>query len=130
MEIVIDTSAIIAVIMGEPEKNRIIKLTSGKTLIGPGSIPWEIGNAFSRMLKQGRLKLDEAQKGISIFQGISIQYTQLELLKALSLANQVNMYAYDSYFLECAISHQTPILTLDQKMVRAAKQLNIEIVEI
>lgn len=59
--IVIDTSALIAVIVDEPERNKIIELTTGNKLIGPGSIPWEIGNAFSAMFKQKRMKLDEAK---------------------------------------------------------------------
>jgi predicted nucleic acid-binding protein len=46
MDIVIDTSALIAVNVGEPERSLIIQITEGNTLIGPGSIPWEIGNAF------------------------------------------------------------------------------------
>lgn len=46
MDIVIDTSALIAVIVAEPERNKLIEITKGNTLIGPGSIPWEIGNAF------------------------------------------------------------------------------------
>ncbi|HPE46269.1 MAG TPA: type II toxin-antitoxin system VapC family toxin, partial [Deltaproteobacteria bacterium] len=61
MDIVIDTSALIAVLVGEPERSRIINLTTGKTLIGPGSIPWEVGNAFSVMFKHNRLSLDEAR---------------------------------------------------------------------
>jgi len=36
MDIVIDSSALLAVIMGEPERDRVIELTSGNTLIGPG----------------------------------------------------------------------------------------------
>ena len=52
MDIVIDTSALIAVIVGESERDKIIDLTKGQTLIGPGSIPWEIGNAFSAMFKR------------------------------------------------------------------------------
>ena len=51
MDIVIDTSAIIAVIVAEPERSRIIEITKGNTLVGPGSIPWEIGNAFSAMFR-------------------------------------------------------------------------------
>ena len=47
MDIVIDISALIAVIVGAPERSRIVEITTGNTLIGPGSIPWEIGNAFS-----------------------------------------------------------------------------------
>lgn len=55
MDIVIDTSALIAVIVDEPQRTKIIEITSGNTLIGPGSIPWEIGNAFSAMFKQKRV---------------------------------------------------------------------------
>ena len=62
MDIVIDTSALIAVIVGEPERTNIIEFTTGNTLIGPGSIPWEIGNAFSAMFKQDRITLDEPKR--------------------------------------------------------------------
>ena len=36
MDIVVDTSALLAVIVAEPERDRIVELTSGHTLIGPG----------------------------------------------------------------------------------------------
>jgi len=72
MDIIIDTSALIAVIVGEPERNRIVEITKGNNLIGPGSIPWEVGNAFSAMVKQRRLTLKEAQKGLEIFQTIPL----------------------------------------------------------
>ena len=55
MDLVIDTSALIAVIVGEPERDAIVSVTSGQTLIGPGSIPWEVGNAFTAMVKQRRI---------------------------------------------------------------------------
>jgi uncharacterized protein with PIN domain len=35
MDVVIDTSALVAVIVGEPERIRIIEVTSGNTLIKP-----------------------------------------------------------------------------------------------
>ena len=76
MDVVIDTSALIAVIVGEPERNRIVEFTTGNTLIGPGSIPWEIGNAFSAMFKQNKLTLDEAQKGLVIFDSIPLRYVK------------------------------------------------------
>jgi len=31
----------------------------------------------------------------------------------------------DAYFLDCAIRHNAPLLTLDQKLKRAAKNLNV-----
>jgi predicted nucleic acid-binding protein len=130
MDIVIDTSALIAVIVGEPERERIIELTKGNTLIGPGSIPWEIGNAFSAMFKQKRLTLAEAEKGLSIFNDIPVRYIDPDFLKALELSEQTNIYAYDAYFLDCAIRHKAPLMTLDQKLMAAAQNFHIETLEV
>ena len=130
MDIVIDTSALIAVIAGESERNRIIAITTGKSLIGPGSIPWEIGNAFSAMFKRNRLSLDEAKKGIAIFDSIPIRYVPPDFINAITVSKQINMYAYDAYFLDCAIRHRAPLLTLDRKLKTAAQDLDIEILEV
>ena len=130
MEIVIDTSALISVIAGEPERKRIIELTAGNALIGPGSISWEIGNAFSAMLKQKRLTLAEAEKGLSIFKGIPIRYIDPDFVKALKLSKQANICAYDAYFLDCAIRHKAPLLTLDRKLMASAQNFNLKTLEV
>jgi predicted nucleic acid-binding protein len=130
MDVVIDTSALIAVIVGEPERSRIVELTTGNTLVGPGSIPWEIGNALSAMFKQNRLTLDEAKKGLVIFDSIPLRYSKTDFVNALKISKQVNMYAYDAYFLDCATRHKAPLLTLDRKLKTAAKNLNVETMEV
>jgi len=130
MDVVIDTSALIAVIVGEPERIRIVEFTSGNTLIGPGSIPWEIGNAFSAMFKQDRLTIDEAQRGLAIFDSVPLRYTKTDFANALKLSKQANMYAYDAYFLDCAIRHKAPLLTLDRRLRTAAQNLKIETMEV
>ncbi len=130
MDIVIDTSAIIAVIVGEPEKDAIIAATSGHTLIGPRSIPWEIGNAFSLMFKKGSLDVEDAQRGLKIFDSIPLQYVNVDMANVLSIAAQVNAYAYDAYLLDCALRHTAPLLTLDRTLRRAADELNINLVNL
>jgi len=130
MDVVIDTSALIAVIVGAPERNRIVEFTTGNTLVGPGSIPWEIGNAFSAMFKQSKLTLEEAQKGLIIFDSIPLRYIKPDFVNALKISKQANMYAYDAYFLDCAIRHKAPLLTLDLKLKTAAQNLNIETMEV
>jgi predicted nucleic acid-binding protein len=105
-------------------------LTAGNTLIGPGSIPWEVGNAFSAMLKQGRLTLNETHNGLAIFKDIPIRYAKADFTHALTIAKQTNMYAYDAYFLDCAIRHSAPLMTLDRKLMTAAKTLDIDILEV
>ena len=130
MDIVVDTSALIAVIVNEPERDRIITLTLGKTLIGPGAIPWEVGNAFSAMFKRSRLSLDEAKKGLEIFDSIPIRYIQTDFVNTITISKQTGLYAYDAYFLDCAIRHRAPLLTLDQKLMSAAQELKIELLEV
>ena len=130
MDIVIDTSALIAVIVGEPERVKIIGITAGNSLIGPGSIPWEIGNVFSAMFKQDRLSLDDAKKGVEIFQTIPIRYVETDITNALRLSKEINMYAYDAYLLDCAIRYKSPLLTLDQKLKAAAQSIKIDTLEV
>ena len=130
MDIVIDTSALVSVIAGEPERAKIIEITSGNTLIGPGSIPWEIGNAFSAMLKQQRLSLEEAEKGIFIFNGIPLRYIETDFINVLNISKQAGIYAYDAYFLDCAVRQKAPLLTLDRRLKASAHDFNIKTVEV
>ncbi len=130
MDIVTDTSALLAVIVAEPERDRIVRLTSGHALIGPGSIPWEVGNAFSAMLKQDRVALEQVRRGLAVFQSIPLRYVQTDFANALAIAAKANTYAYDAYFLDCALRHAAPLLTLDGALKRAARRLDIELLEV
>ncbi|MFA6010213.1 MAG: type II toxin-antitoxin system VapC family toxin [Desulfobacteraceae bacterium] len=130
MDIVIDTSALIAVIVDEPERDKIIELTKGNALIGPGSIPWEIGNAFSAMFKRNRLGLEEAKRGLEIFKSIPLRYIDTDFANAVSISSQTNMYAYDAYFLDCALRHKAPLLTLDSRLKETARILKITTLEV
>jgi predicted nucleic acid-binding protein len=130
VDIVIDTSALIAVIVGEPERAKIMAITAGNTLIGPGSIPWEIGNAFSAMFKQERLSFNDAKKGVEIFESIPIRYVETDITNALRLSKEINMNAYEAYLLDCTIRYKSPLLTLDQKLKAAAKSIKIAALEV
>lgn len=130
MDIVIDTSALLAVIVAEPERDRIVKLTAGHTLIGPGSITWEIGDAFSAMLKQQRVGLVEAQQGLKIFNTVPLRFVKVDLNNAISISYETKTYAYDAYFLDCAIRHAAPLLTLDRTLRRAAMKLGVKVMEV
>ena len=130
MEIVIDTSALIAVIVDEPERDIIVDITTGNNLIGPGSIPWEIGNAFSAMFKQKRLTIQEAEKGITIFKSIPIRYIEPDFINSLKISKKTNMYAYDAYFIDCAMRYNASLLTLDKKLYAIANKLKIQTLEV
>ena len=120
----------LAVIVAEPERGRIIELTAGQRLIGPGSIPWEIGNAFSAMLKQRRLGLVEVQEGLRIFETIPLRLVKIDMEKALSIAGEAKTYAYDAYSIDCAVRLAAPLLSLDGGLKRAALKFGVKIMEV
>jgi len=69
--------------------------------------------------------LDEARQGIAIFEEIPIRYLKPDLGNTLAIAQQLNLYAYDAYFLDSAIRYNAPLLTLDRQLMTAAKNLNV-----
>jgi predicted nucleic acid-binding protein len=81
------------------------------------------------MFKQNRLTIDEAQRGLVIFDGIPLRYIKPDFVNALKISKHANLYAYDAYFLDCAIRHKAPLLTLDRKLKIAAQNLNLETME-
>jgi predicted nucleic acid-binding protein len=130
MDIVVDASAIIAVIVNEPSKPEIIQATQGATLIAPASIHWEIANAFSAMFRRSRLSLEEAIKAVAVYKRIPIRFVDVELEESLRVAAQLNIYAYDAYLLRCAQKQKVPLLSLDQALLKLAKELKLQIIEV
>ena len=129
MDLVADTSVLIAVIVNEPEKAALINATRGRTLIAPPSVHWEIGNAFSAMLKRGRLTQLEASQAVEAYQQIALRYATVELKESLLIAAKLSIYAYDAYLIRCAQKYEAPLITLDVKLARLAQQEGINIVE-
>lgn len=130
MRLIIDTSALIAVISNEPNKASIIKATRGMELISPASVHWEIANAFSAMLKQRRITVDEALKAIGVYQEIPIRLVDVELSETVSICARLNIYAYDACLIRCAQKFDAPLLTLDKGLSRAATEANVQIMEV
>ena len=130
MNLVVDTSVIIAVIANEPEKASLVTHTQGADLFAPRSIYWEIGNAFSAMLKRQRVTVEQAKTAIEIYRQIPLNLTDVDLLQAVELAAQLNIYAYDAYIIACAINQNCPLLSLDSGLIRAAKAAGVDVLEV
>ncbi len=81
--LVVDTSTIIDVIVGEPVKTRLIE-----------------------------------------------EMVAINILEAVQLADTFNIYAYDAYILQCAIEQNIPVISLDQHLIRVAKDAGIAYVEV
>ena len=129
MKIAADTNTFIAVALNEPEKSRIIRLTEGHDIIAPDVLPFEIGNALTAMMKKKALKKNEVASAWEAVQHIPVDLRNTDIKSALKIAIKFNIYAYDAYFLECAVNLRAPLLTLDRGMQRVAQEIGITIME-
>jgi len=130
MEIVVDTSVLIAVLTGEATRDHVIARTQGAELLAPGSVHWELGNAFSALLKRRRLKLTDVQAALAAFAQIPIRYVDVDMATALELTDRFGLYAYDAYLMTCARRQRAPLLTLDARLGRAAKEAGVQVMEV
>ena len=130
MDIVVDTTVVIAVIANESTKARLVEMTKDADLLAPESLPWEIGNAFSAMFKQKRITRDQAIAAVLEYQRIPIRLLDVPIEKAVDLSSQLGIYAYDAYMIQCAQQVGAPLLTLDNGLMVAAAKVGVTILKV
>jgi len=130
LNIIVDTSVIIAVITNEKNKKKIIELTTGANLFAPASLHWEIGNAFSAMFKRNKINLKQAKVALKYYSEIPIRFSDLDLEHVLDIAIKHNIYAYDAYFIIAAKELNAPLLSLDRSLIEVAKSEGLKVIEV
>ena len=128
--LVVDTSAIVAVLVSEPERPALISATRGAELIAPGSVAWEVGNALAAMIEKRRLTMPDARTALAAFDAIPLRLVDVSLHVALEFADALGLYAYDAYVLACAATQRAPLVTLDQALARAARTAELRVREV
>ena len=129
VKIVSDTNTFLAVALGEPERPLIIRATQGHELLAPEILPFEIGNALTALMKKRALDPEEIPSVWEAAQRIPVALQSIDIPRALKLASHFNIYAYDAYFLECALATRSPLLTLDRRLKAVAKEAGVEALE-
>jgi predicted nucleic acid-binding protein len=128
--IVTDTSAVLAVLLDEPEKEAVVEATMGSVVCAPASLRWEVGNAATAGVKRRRLTTARARQLITDFEQVTIRELTIDLLRAVDLGLELGIYAYDAYVLEAARSSGFPLLALDGPIRQNAKKLGLTLVEL
>ena len=128
MEVILDASAVIAYITGEPKSIIIIENTENSNIVSPNILPFEIANALTRMLRRGIIDSKAKMIGlIESFQIIPIKLLEIDLKKSLEIAFDFKIYAYDAIYLETAKRLDLPLLTFDNGMKRIGQEIGITI---
>jgi len=129
MEILLDASAIIAVIANEPEREYVIKNTRNSIIVSPNIIAIEIFNALTRMMRKN--VIDSKEKMIALyknFKKMPIKIEEIDIEKAVEIAWKYKIYAYDACYLETAKRLNLSLITFDGNMEKIGIELGIKII--
>jgi len=127
MEIMVDACAIMAVIVKEPERDTVIKLTKSAVIVSPDMISYEISNALTKMMKKKVIDKERMINAFDYFKNITIKTIDIDFIKVLEIAWDYNIYAYDACYLEASKRLNLPLLTFDGNMIKIGKEMGINI---
>ncbi len=130
VEVVVDTSVLIAVLLGEPSRAALIWATKGADLLAPGSVHWEVGNALVALTKRRVATRAQAIEALRGYGEIPIRFVDVDLAESVDLATEYGLYAYDAYLLACAKNRRAPLLTLDKALMKAGRGAGVKVLEV
>lgn len=126
---VIDTSALLAVLLEEPERRALIAATAGAVLMAPSSLPWEVGNALVAAVRRRRLTPAEADRAWVAYEAVPLRLAEVDIRRAAAAALDRSLCACEAYMLELARQRGLPLLTLDQRLGAAATASGLTLME-
>jgi len=122
-----DACAIMAVIVKEPERDLIIQLTQDAVMVSPDMVSYEIANALTKMMKKKIIEKERMINAYNFFKKIPIKTIEVDIEKALEIAWNYKIYAYDACYLESSKRLNLPLLTFDDNMIKIGNELGINI---
>ena len=128
--LVVDTSAVLAVLLNEPSRADIVRCTRGRRVLAAPSLPWEVGNALVALVRRKRAGSAEIAKAWASFLKIPVRYAPCDGAASMRIAVEYGLYAYDAYVLEAARSAGAPLLSLDARQKAVAAALGVDVMEV
>ena len=134
MSLVVDASALLALLLGEGEASFRKTLQANLQRYGgfaPPLLWYEIGNTLHVGIRKKRLDSEFARFVIEQASRYSIisdkRDPSLTWSRCFELASEQGLTVYDASYLELALARHSVLATLDKALVRAARQTKIEV---
>ena len=119
---VVDASALGAIVFGEPKAEEVAAVLSGSMLAGPTLLPFEMASICLMKIK---IHPGQKEKIIEAFEALgklAVEYIEVEHTQVIELAEETGLTTYDATYLWLARETGGKLVTLDAKLLKAAKK--------
>ena len=120
---VVDASAVVALLFGEPEGEGVARRLAGARLAVPRLLDFELANVCLRKCKRHPEKRDAILTAFRLRDRLGVEQVAVDCEEVLALAMETGLTAYDASYLYLARNLAAELVTLDQKLDRAGAAL-------
>lgn len=117
--LVVDCSALAAVLFQEPWQEQALARLAGHALFAPVILPLEICNVALKKMRRGAEVA--AADGLEQWQDLGIELLRVDLTQTFALARRYGLTAYDAAYLWLAADLRCPLATFDSRLGEAAQ---------
>lgn len=125
MAVVVDASAMAALLFGEPAGERVAGMLAERRLIGPTLLRYELASVLRKKLNRHPERRDELVQVMSAWSRLPLDEVQAEPAAVASLAEELDVTACDAAYLWLGRLAGAAIVTLDDAMSAAARRLGL-----
>lgn len=123
MTLVVDASAIGAVVFGEPNGTTIAAHIEDESLVAPTLIDYELANIAWKKIRRHPAQRLQILAAFSAMHRVQIKRLPVPADEVLSLAVDTGLSAYDASYLWLAMSRDIELVTLDNELARINESL-------
>lgn len=123
MAVVVDASAVAAVIFGEPSADALRSALHGQQLFAPSLIDYELANVAWKKLRgapASAVAIFDVLGGVG---RLNVTHTHPDMVQVLALAAATGLTPYDASYLWLSKTLGLPLVTLDRALAKAAERL-------
>lgn len=117
---VVDASAILAVLLDEPDANKVTPLIDGHELVAPLLILFEVLSTCTVKALSFPEKRSAFEEALRTFARLGIGLREIDLQEVFDLALHHKLTGYDASYLWLAREMKAELVTLDRQLQRAS----------
>ena len=117
--VVVDASALGALVFGEREAEEMARRMSGMRLIAPVLIWFELANICVKKTRAHPAMNAKIAKAFDVGRNLPIEIGAVDYTEVVSLAMKTGLTAYDACYLWLSRAADAPLLTLDAQLLKS-----------
>lgn len=118
---VVDCSAVCAVLFDEPERDAAAERIARHTLYAPSLLDYEFASVVVKKLRGG-MPAEQLELAVSDYAAADVELRPVDREALIGLAERYTLSAYDAAYLLLAAELKAPLVTFDRKLGAAARQ--------